>query len=117
MRHRFGQMFAILIAALSHHVEKQNAALRRIDEIFRQRGKPLENNAPGIDRGRLNGTGKLGLRGIHYVGSEAVTSVAPGGRIPRRQKSSIAGHASITRRNSAATRLGWTSIPSYIRAG
>jgi hypothetical protein len=39
VRRGLGQMLAILIATLAHHVQKQHASLRGIDKVFERRRK------------------------------------------------------------------------------
>jgi hypothetical protein len=39
MRHGFGEMRAVLIAAFAHHVPEQNAALRGVDGVFERGAK------------------------------------------------------------------------------
>ncbi len=43
--HRFGEMFAILVAALAHHVEEQHAALGRIRHVFKGGPEKTEGRA------------------------------------------------------------------------
>jgi hypothetical protein len=42
VRRGLGQMLAILVAALTHHVPEQDAALRGIDQEFHGRGEHCE---------------------------------------------------------------------------
>ena len=39
MRNSFGQVFAVLIAALTHHIPKQNVALGSVDHVLHRRRK------------------------------------------------------------------------------
>ena len=43
MRHRFGHVLAVLIAALSHDVPEQHRALSRVDHVVHRRAEGAEH--------------------------------------------------------------------------
>jgi hypothetical protein len=53
MRGGLGQMLAILVSALTHHVPKQDAPLRRVDHEFHGRGEHTEGRRKRAHQSRI----------------------------------------------------------------